>query len=253
MRALIVDDERLARRRVRRLLERTGRVEVVGECRNGEEAVEAIRSSPSDIVFLDVQMADRDGFGVIEQVGPALMPPVVFVTAYEEYAVRAFESQALDYLLKPIRLERLEDTLNRLDRIHAVENWDRRLERLLEERRFRTRSPSRSPRLVVRDRGRYSFVSLAEVDFIRSEGNYVRLHTGTRSCLLRETMDRLEESLDPDRFLRIHRCTIVKLGSVVELVPSLPGGLIVGLRDGTQLKVSRGYGPRVRHLLDGSR
>lgn len=250
MRALIVDDERLARRRVRRLLERTGRVEVVGECWNAQEAIEAIRSLPSDVVFLDVQMSDRDGFAVIEGVGPALMPPVVFVTAYEEYAVRAFESQALDYLLKPIRFERLEDTLNRLEQIQASEHWNQRLERLLEEWRSRTRS--RSPRLVVPDRGKYSFVPLAEVDFIRSEGNYVRLHTGTRTYLLRETMDRLEKRLDPDRFVRIHRSTIVKLDSVVELFPSIRGGLIVGLRDGTELKVSRAHGPSFRRLLDGS-
>jgi two-component system LytT family response regulator len=242
-RAIIVDDERLARRRVRRLLELSRKVEVIGECRNGQEAVGAIRSKLVDVVFLDVQMPVVDGFGVIEAVGPEEMPAVVFVTAYEEYAIRAFEANALDYLVKPIDEGRLRETLARLDQ--PVVDLHRRLLALL-----RDHHPHGSlERFVVRDGERLIMVPVEEVDFVGSEGNYVRLHAGNRAYLLRETMGRLDAGLDPECFVRIHRSTIVRVDRIRELLPSPRGKLALKLRDGKRLEVSRRYRPRLERFL----
>jgi two-component system LytT family response regulator len=239
--AIIVDDERLARRRLRRLLERSGSVRVLKECRNGAEAVEVLRKEPADVVFLDVQMPGLDGFEVIATVGADAMPAVVFVTAYEEYAIRAFEANALDYLVKPIEEARLGRTIARLDRPGDL--W-RRLAALLEERRSR-KSPFR---FLVKQTSRLVIIPAGDVDFIRSEGNYVRLHAGTCRYLLRETMERLAQRLD-DRFVRIHRSILVRTDGIRELVPSRGGEVEVKLDSGQRLPVSRRYRSSLNRVL----
>jgi len=240
-RAIVVDDERLARRRLRRLLKESGSVRVVEECANGAQAVEALGDTDADVVFLDVQMPGLDGFDVIETVGVAAMPPIVFVTAYEEYAVRAFETNALDYLLKPIEASRLQRALARLERPDA--ELERRLEALLRER-----CPEASARFVVKEANRIVIVPVDDVDCIRSEGNYVRLHVGDRSYLLRETMDRLESTLD-ERFVRIHRSAIARVDRVREIVPLRGGEGDVILAGGQCLPVSRRYRSRLSRVL----
>ena len=217
IRTLIVDDEPLARRGVRLYLRGEGGVEIVGECANGREAVEAIRGRKPDLVFLDVQMPLLDGFGVVEEIGVENMPAVVFVTAYDEHALRAFETGALDYLLKPLDRDRLRKTLERARaRIkNPADDLNEKLSALLrsiktDEREGKGAHARRGDyleRLVVKTPERIYFLDAARIDWIESQGNYVRVHTGRESHLLRETMDALEAKLDPAQFLRVRRST----------------------------------------------
>jgi two-component system LytT family response regulator len=234
IRALVVDDEPLARRGVRVRLERAGGVEVVGECASGSEAVTAIGELSPDLVFLDVQMPGLDGFGVVEEIGAERMPPVVFVTAYDAHALKAFDVHALDYLLKPIDDERFDLAVERARRrITERAAMGRQLAAVLAEVRDR--------RILIKDRGRVVIVNEADVDWVEAEGDYVRVHTGGRGHLLRETMSAMAERLDPARFARIHRSTIVNVSRIRELKPHPNREYTVVLRDGTQLKLSRGY------------
>jgi two-component system LytT family response regulator len=239
IRALIVDDEPLARRGIRVRLERASDVEIVGECANGPEAVAAIRDRSPDLVFLDVQMPGLDGFGVVEQVGVDRMPPVVFVTAYDAHALKAFDVHALDYLLKPIDDDRFDVAVDRARRrvyeraATGRATAGRQLTAALAELRDR--------RILIKDRGRVVIVNEADVDWIEAEGDYVRVHTGGRGHLLRETMSAMADRLDPTRFARIHRSTIVNVSRIRELRPHPNREYTVVLRDGTQLKLSRGY------------
>jgi two-component system LytT family response regulator len=245
---LIVDDEPLARSRLRALLEREPDVEVVGESGDGTAAVAAARALRPDLVFLDVQMPALDGFGVLEALGEPL-PAVVFVTAYDRYALRAFEVHALDYLLKPFDRERFRRALERAraalqrDESLAV---NRKLLELLDDVR-----PGRkaAPRLVVKTAGRVFFLRPEEIDWVEAAGNYVKLHAGREEHLLRETMSALEGRLDADRFVRIHRSALVNLDRVRELQPWFHGDYKVILRDGTELTLSRGYRPKLQELL----
>lgn len=257
-RTLIVDDEPLARRRLRTLLRDRSEIVIVAECRNGREAVDAIVSERPDLVFLDIQMPDLDGFGVLEAVGPSQMPDVVFVTAYDEYALDAFAVAALDYLLKPFEDERFELALERaLTRIRQrrSEELCERLSCLVEGRRVHLgaqAAPETRPvrRFVVRKNGRVYFVPVREVDWIEADGAYVRLHTGARSHLVRDSIKRLETVLDPERFVRIHRSAMVHVDRIAELHPMFHGEYEVVLESGAKLKVSRGYRERVHDLLD---
>jgi two-component system LytT family response regulator len=263
IRTLIVDDEPLARRRLRNLLRGADEFEVVGECANGREAVSAIRERTPDLVFLDVQMPDLDGFGVLAALGPTRLPVVVFVTAYDQYALRAFEFHALDYLLKPFDDERFEKTLGwarsqlREKQLHRLSE---RMVALLDDYRGGQEAgrgaeaqPAGQPqlltRLVVKSAGHVCFVRVEEIDWIEAEGYYARLHVGGKSHLLRETMAKLEAQLDPRRFLRIHRSTIVNLDRVRELRPQSHGEYAVILHDGTPLRLSRSYRDRLPALL----
>jgi two-component system LytT family response regulator len=239
--ALIVDDERLARKRIRSLLKNERDVEVVGECADGAEALAAIRKQNPDLVFLDVQMPEMDGFQVLQSVGADQMPAVVFVTAYDKYALRAFEVHALDYLLKPFDEDRFGEALRRAkDQVLGSSNGDLhdRLLALIEHLRSGERYVDR---LLVKASGRVLFLKTEDIDWIEAAGNYVRLHVGRESHLLRETMNTIETKLDPARFLRIHRSTIVNLDRIKEMQPWFSGEYVVLLKDGTELRLSRGY------------
>jgi two-component system LytT family response regulator len=262
IRTLIVDDEALARRRLRRLLEAEHDVEIVGEAASGGDAVEAIRELRPDLLFLDVQMPEMDGFGVIEAVGVDRLPAVVFVTAFDQYAVRAFEVQALDYLLKPFDAERLRGAFARA-RQHLSGNGAQQqqqqqimalLETIAAERRDLAPAGARpmdraTDRLMIKSGGRVYFVKVSDIDYVEAAGNYVRLHIGKDAHLLRETMNGVETRLDTGQFLRIHRSTIVNLDRVKEMQPWFSGEYVVIMKDGTQLKLSRGYRDRLEERL----
>jgi two-component system, LytTR family, response regulator len=261
IRVLVVDDEPLARRRVLRLLEQEEGVEVVGECANGRDAADALVRDDPDLVFLDVQMPELDGFGVLEEVGPERMPLVVFVTAYDQYALQAFEVHALDYLLKPfdeqrfhqafrrarVQLERRESTTQRRSLLSLLEQLgteQRQLERLLTGAEGRYLE-----RLMVKVGGRVIFLRAGEIDWVEAEGNYVRLHAGKQGYLVRETMSALEQRLDPRQFVRVHRSTIVNLDQVRELRPWFAGDYLIVLKDATELRLSRGYRAKLEERL----
>ena len=251
-RTLIVDDEPLARGKIRTLLAGEKDIEIIGECGDGHEAVDSIRSDNPDLVFLDIQMPGLDGFGVIGEVGADDMPVVVFVTAFDQHAIRAFEVHALDYLLKPFDRGRFGKALKRARKHLAGGNGktgDRLLELLGElgsGRRF-------LERLVIRESGRVFFLKASEIHWIEAAGNYVRLHVDDGAHLMRETMSRLEDGLDPDKFLRIHRSTIVNVDMVRELQPMFNGEYAVILKNGTELSLSRGYREKLNEFLEGFR
>lgn len=247
IRVLIVDDEAPARARVRRFLASDPEFEVVGEAESGTAAVEAITELAPDVVFLDVQMPGLDGLGVVEALGDAALPHVVFVTAYDEYAVRAFDLHAVDYLLKPFSAERFERALARVkDRVRSRGGTlDRRLRELLAEIRP---GPAYLERLLVPDGAKSVLLDVGRVDWIEAERNHVRLHVGGRSHLLRATLAALEARLDPARFIRIHRSRIVNAERVREIHPWSHGDQLVVLHDGTELIMSRRYRDRLARL-----
>ncbi len=263
-RVLVVDDEPLARDNVRHLVARAPDVTAVSECEGGREAVEGILRERPDLVFLDVQMPELDGFGVLREVGPERMPPVIFVTAFDRYAVRAFEANALDYLLKPFGDRRFEESLERARRQRA-QGRDRamleRLSALLDSHRLQAPEPERKPapregaeggyveRIAVKTGGKVLLLPVGEVDWCEAEGNYVVLHAGSRSPMLRETLNRVEQLLDPRRFVRVHRSTLVNVDRIRELEPDVDKGWVVVLRDGTRLRLSPGRKPVVEALL----
>jgi two-component system, LytTR family, response regulator len=253
IRTIIVDDEPLAREGVRLHLEAEADVDIVGEAGSGEEAVSLIESVQPDLMFLDVQMPGLDGFGVLDAVGPALMPVTVFTTAYDEFAVRAFDAHAIDYILKPYDADRFQRALDRArDSVRSRRRSDveASLGALLDELRARSQYVER---LVVRSGGRIVILRVAEIDWIEAASNYVRLHAAGRDHLLRETMTALESKLNPSDFVRIHRSTIVRVDRIRELEPLFQGDYVVILEDGTRLTSSRGYRERLQELLQGSK
>ena len=260
LRVLIVDDEPLARGRLRRLLEREG-VRDVEECRTGEQAVAALEADPFDLVLLDVQMPGMDGFAVVEAVGVERMPVTVFVTAYDEHALRAFEAHALDYLVKPVDEDRFARTLERVrERVRrdAAREQDGVLSAVL-ERLARGgeaaalpaggQAPAYVERMMVTLGGQTRLLRADEIDWIEAEGNYARLHVGARSCLIRETMGALEKKLDPRHFLRAHRSAIVNLERVVEMHPAFGGNYLLKLSTGAEVPLSRGYRHRMKDRI----
>jgi len=258
IRTLIVDDEPLARQSIRLLLRADAGVEVVGEAGSGAEAVKAIRKHSPDLVFLDIQMPEMDGFGVIEHIAAERMPVVVFVTAFDRYALKAFEVHALDYLLKPFSDARFEKALRQAKAQigqREISHLSQRLLALLEDRdAHRAPPPARAAnylsRLMVKSAGRVFFLKADEIDWIEAADYYVKLHVGRKSHLLRESLSELESKLDPEKFLRTHRSSIVNLDRVREMHP-LPGGeYAVLLHDGTELKLSRARREHLRRLLD---
>jgi two-component system LytT family response regulator len=246
IRVLIVDDEPIARRGVRLQLKGDPEVEIIGECANGLEAVAAIRKLAPDLVFLDVQMPEMDGFEVIEAVGVERMPRVIFVTAYDQYTLRAFEVHALDYLLKPFDRDRFLKALNHARSSLERGEFNRQLIRLLDDR-LAARKPIE--RLVIKSGGRIYFLNVEEVDWIEAADNYVELHVGSESHLLRETISGLAAKLDPARFLRIRHSTIVNIERVKELRPLFRGEYLIVLRDGTELTSSRRYRKNLDAIL----
>ncbi len=249
IRALIVDDEPPARRRLRALLREEADVEVAGEYGDGRKAAAAIQEKHPDLVFLDIQMPEMNGFDVVAAVGVAEMPAIIFVTAYEQYALKAFEVSALDYLLKPFDKARFKAALQRvrkqLER-PRVSGVSERLATLLETME---REKKYVQRLVVKSAGRIYFLRADEVDWIEAAGNYVTLHSGGQKHLIRDTMNALEERLDPEKFLRVHRSTIVNADRILELQPWFRGDYVLILRDGTKLNLSRHYRHRLPKTL----
>jgi len=249
IRALIVDDEAPARDLIATLLRDEPDLEVVGECNNGRDAIAAIQRLSPDLVFLDVQMPGLDGFGVLAELQTERLPLVVFVTAFDRHAIRAFEVHALDYLLKPFEYDRLRQAV-RHARTQLAQGPDAadqtRLISLLEELHNRGQSWNR---LAIRDAGRIVFLQPDQIDWIEAEGNYVRLHVGKESHLLRETMTAIEARLASRKFLRVSRSTIVNLERVVEWQPLFHGDSVVILGDGTRLTVSRVYRESFERLL----
>jgi len=252
LRVLIVDDEPLARDRLVRLLADVDDARIVGECASGEDAVEAILTLAPDVVFLDVQMSGMDGVDVVRRVGPERMPHVVFVTAFDRYALRAFELNALDYLLKPYPPERLRAALDRVrERLRTAETAQRarRLLNLVAEFSGQTPAPAGTSgsrrsyleRFAIKLDERTTFLPTRDADWIEAARNYVRIHAGKATYVLREKVGRLERQLDPARFARCHRRVIVNLERVKEVQPWFGGDSVLLLQDGTQLRLSRTY------------
>jgi two-component system LytT family response regulator len=260
IRVAIVDDEELSRERMRALLAEHNDIEVVAECADGAEALRAIDDKNPDLVFLDVQMPEVDGFEVVEALerGDPEMPAngkapaIVFVTAHDDHALKAFEIHALDFLLKPFDEARFEKTLSRARRHvrQSRDTVDARLLALLEDLRTERRGQRHSDRLIVKSGGRVFFLRTEEIDWVEAAGNYVRLHARSESHLLRESMKNMEARLDPSTFVRIHRSAIVNIDRVKELEPWFHGEYIVIMRDGTRLTASRVYSDRLSALIE---
>jgi two-component system, LytTR family, response regulator len=249
IRVLLVDDESLGRAMLREMLQEDPQVAIVGESVNGRDAVEAIKVLAPDLVFLDVQMPEFGGFELLDLVGREQLPHVIFVTAFDQYAVRAFEVHALDYLLKPFDRERFAVCWQRAkaqilrDRDNHT---DERILALLEDLRAEKRYVER---LVIKSGGRIYFVRTDEIDWIKAEGNYVSVQSGAKSHLLRETISSLEAQLDPKEFVRIHRSSIVRVDRIKELQAWFHGEYRVILQNGTQLTLSRNYRDRLQQAL----
>ena len=251
IRVLVVDDEPLARRRVLRLLENESNVEVAGECGTGREAVDALAGGELDLVFLDVQMPELDGFGVVEEVGVERMPLVVFVTAYDQYALKAFEVHALDYLLKPFEDERFHTALQRAKRQARVRGGEagERLSALLS---FVDKPrPEKYPEvLAIRVGEQYSLVRVESIDWIEADGNYARVWVQRRQRLLAKSLAALERDvLDPDVFVRVHRSAIVNATKIAAVEPLFHGEVTLVLHDGTRVDCSRRYRKRLEDKL----
>ncbi len=240
MRVLIVDDGALARKRLRDLLLPESDVHIVSECANGIEAVEALEKGGVDLVFLDVQMPELDGFGVIETVGAARMPPTIFVTAFDQHAVQAFEVRALDYLLKPFSAARFKDALQHArDRMRQAQQGSlhQQLEGLIEG----LKGPKYLERLLIKGPHHMFFLAVMDITHLEAADNYVKVHAGGSEHLVRQTLSSLEAQMDSTIFVRIHRSCIVNLRCVDKLQPWFHGDVVVVLKDGTKLAMSRNF------------
>jgi two-component system LytT family response regulator len=249
IRALIADDEALARKFIRRMLKDDRDVEIVGECTNGKETVALIRKQNPDLVFLDVQMPEMNGFAVLESIGVDQLPGVIFTTAYEQYAIRAFELHALDYLLKPFDQARFKDAIKHAkERFRSRRQKDERLQMsaLLESIKNK---PQYLDRLVIKAGGRITFLSTDEINWIEADDKYVHLHTGKVSPMVRQTLSAMETQLDPRKFRRIHRSAIVNVERIKELQPLFSGEHSILLEDGTKLTLSRNYRDKLFEFL----
>jgi two-component system LytT family response regulator len=250
--ALIVDDEPLGREGLRLLLAEDPEFTAIHEAKDGRAAVEHIRSLRPDLVFLDVQMPELDGFGVVREVGAGRMPDVVFVTAHDRYAIQAFEINAIDYLLKPVTAARFHKAVERAKiRLHAppADEASRRILALLETM---AAPPRYVKRLAVRAAGKTMFVDVDDIDWFEATENYVELHTARANPLLHVAMHTLEKSLDPEQFVRIHRSLIVNVRRIKELQPSSHGEYVVTLANGVRLQSGRMYNARLKALAANS-
>lgn len=264
IRTLIVDDEVLAREMIAELLAGDSEIEIIGECGNGLEALMMIQSESPDLVFLDIQMPDLDGFSLIERVGLKQMPMTIFVTAFDRYALRAFTVHALDYLLKPFDHERFYESLERAKfQLHnqGLENVKKHITDLLTDLKFNPRENKSDAlsisqkkdyrnRLAVKSNGRLFFLKVKEINWIEAAGDYVHLHTDKKSHLIREKIGDIAIKLDPEMFLRIHRSTIVNIELIKDIQPLFKGEYIVTLTNDKQLNLSRGYRDKLQRLLE---
>lgn len=252
VKTIIVDDEPLARQTLRILLEADPEIDLVAECSNGVEAIDAIDELSPDLVFLDIQMPELDGFDVVSALDSSVAPVIVFVTAFDSYALKAFEVHAFDYLLKPFTDARFSTVLAqaKLEVEHrTARNLSERLLALLADR-DRERPSRHLTRVLVKSASRVTFLKVAEIDWIEAAGSYVQLHSGAKEHLLRESLNALEAKLDPDVFLRIHRSTIVNADRVKELRADAYGEYVVVLEDGTELKMSRARREQIQARLE---
>lgn len=250
IRTLIVDDMLLARRRIRRYLSADPEIVIVGECSDGLNAVRAIEELRPDLLFLDVQMPEMDGFQVLERVGQELVSVVIFVTAYDQFALRAFDVHALDYLLKPFERERFYRAIERAKaqiKQRQTGELDERLRALLQDMDVQSKYLKR---LLVKSGGHTIFLAIDEIDYIETAGNYLRLKSGKESHLIRERLSHLQNRLDPEKFARIHRSTIVNIERIKEMYPLFNGDQMIILRDGTQLTMSRNYRDKLLSLIE---
>jgi two-component system LytT family response regulator len=247
IRTLIVDDEPWARTRLASLLRDEADFTIIQSAASAAEAIDAIRALAPDVVFLDVQMPEQNGFAVIDAIGVDAMPVVVFATAYEQHAVRAFDAQALDYLLKPFDEERFARTLDRVrNELGDLQSARASLQQLMQARQGGRRFLQR---VAVSLAGRVLFVKTAEIDWMESEGNYVMLHVGPKRHLLRESLSAMADKLDPQQFVRLHRCAIVNVERIRELSPWSRGEQAIVLHDGTQLTIGRTFRPQLMAVL----
>ena len=248
MRVLIVDDEPYARKRLRRFLQDEPQTEVVGECASGPDAVDAIEKHEPDLVFLDIQMPGMSGFDLIEAVGPANMPPVVFVTAYDQFALQAFEAHALGYVLKPIDRRRFREVFQHAQ-LYLQAGQAKELNERLTDLLKRLGGSKYCSRLAVRLTGRIFFVPVKDIDWIEASGNYVELHVGAEKYLLRCPLHVLEEKIDPEQFVRMHRSGIVNVDRVKEIQPYFQGTHVVILKTGVKIIASRDGMQRLQRML----
>ena len=251
IRTLIADDERLARDKLRILLESEVGVEVIAECRDAKETVTALHDCEPDLLLLDIQMPDADGFHVLREIPPDKLPIIIFTTAYDRYGVQAFEVHALDYLMKPFDEERLHKALDRVRNMLVRTRTDDLTTHLLEMLAASKVSQS-SKALALKTRGRIVFLDPDEIDWIEAAANYVKVISGKESYLLREGISHVSNRLDPSRFVRIHRSTIVNVRRIRELQPCENGEYIAVLRSGKELSCGRSYRAQLQKLLNGS-
>ena len=248
IKTVIVDDEALARDRLRQLLQGEPDIQIVGECTDGREAVAAIQRESPDLIFLDIQMPELNGFEVLDAIKSDRMPVIVFVTAYDQFALKAFDVHAVDYLLKPFDRERFQVALR-----HALEQVKQRADKSLPDRQsaalVELKPPAKAAeRLPVKSGGRVIFVRLDDIDWVEAAHNYIVLHVGKESHLLRETMNAFEARLSPEKFVRISRSTIVNIDRIKELQPLFYGEYAVTLQNGTRLTLSRRYRDKLQQL-----
>ncbi|HEY3706706.1 MAG TPA: LytTR family DNA-binding domain-containing protein [Terracidiphilus sp.] len=248
LRAVIVDDMELARKRLVRQLSRHPDIEIIAECANGDEAVHAIQTRKPDLVFLDVQMPEQDGFAVVGRLGEQDVPEIIFVTAYDQFALKAFDVHAVDYLLKPFSSDRLDLALNRVRRklAHRTGQIDPQIAELVRSIKGQV---ERTRPIMLKVDGNALLIRQAEIDWIESAGNYVKVHAGKDGYMIRETMSDFEQRLDQQAFVRVHRCTIVNIARIREIRPSLSGNYQLILRDGHAVVMSRTYRPRLTALV----
>jgi len=250
LRTIIADDESLARKKLRILLSSEPEVQIVAECSTGKQTLAALRANQPDLLLLDIRMPDMDGFGVLRAIPEDDMPVVIFTTAYDQYAVKAFEAHALDYLLKPFDQERLHHAINRA-RAEFLKTRDRETTcRILDFLTQTKPEPQVGGRLAFRTGGRVVFLELDEIDWLSAASNYVTLKVGAESYLIREGIGQISERLDPNKFVRIHRSTIVNVQRIKQVEAVNSGEYIVVLKDGKQLSCSRGYRAGLQQLID---
>jgi two-component system LytT family response regulator len=254
VRTVVADDESLARQKLLILLDSEPLVKVVAECQDGRQTVTAIRSLRPDMLLLDIQMPDLDGFQVLSQISLEEMPVVIFTSAYDQYAIRAFEANALDYLLKPFDQERLHHALEKarseLRKAHDREITHRILNLLSQVRSVALPTLEPDSRLVIKANGRVVFLDLDSIEWVEAAANYVRLNVGKESYLFRETISRISERLNASHFVRIHRSTIVNVRKIKELIPVNSGEYVVVLKSGRELSCSRGYRAALQGIVE---
>jgi two-component system, LytTR family, response regulator len=250
---IIADDEHLARKKLRLLLESEPGVQVIAECQDGQQTIEAVKTHRPDLLLIDIRMPDLDGFQVLAKLDPEMMPVVIFTTAYDQFAIRAFEAQALDYLLKPFDGERLHQAIERaraeLLKCHNRDLTTRILDLLAKNAEPKVEPKRAEDRMIIRAGGKVVFLDVNELDWIEAAANYVKLNVGKDSYLLREGIGSISARLDPDRFVRIHRSVIVNVRKIRELQPCDSGEYIALLKNGKELSCSRGYRAQLQRLI----